>query len=200
MFISAKNSTTTFINKQYDCGRIVSEFTATTNNKSLVGGKIMFTTSIILNVIFVIFVILFICIYVSVKKERKKKKIIKEKQFKKNLLVKLDYFINQVELTKSLRDLYILHIKIWANGIKHPNFGPDRYGMFRTNDILMMTPEEVYLGNIWGLWTRPLSVWETYDIDNQKVVIEQYQNILLSNMRAMKQDIENELQKKFKIK
>lgn len=24
-----------------------------------------------------------------------------------------------------------------------------------------MTPEEVFLGDIWGLWTHPITFWET---------------------------------------
>ena len=135
-----------------------------------------------------------ISLFVYVKHEIKRKKTEKEKQRKETILNKLDYFIHQVEIAKSLKDLYILHIKIWANGIRHENFGPDKYGMFRTNNILMMVPEEVYLGNIWGLLTKPLPFWETCSVDDQKLVIEQYQNILLSNMKTIKRDLEKALQ------
>lgn len=146
----------------------------------------MQTVSIILNVIFVVLITLFICARISARRVSKRQKAEKEKQRKRTLLNKLDYFIHQVEIAESLKDLYILHIKIWANGIRHENFGPDKYGMFRTKDILMMTPEEVYLGNIWGLFTKQLPYWETCSVDDQKLVIKQYQNILLSNMKAMK--------------
>ena len=151
--------------------------------------------SIILNVFFVVLVTLFIYARIRVIREAKQKKIEKERQRKIKLLEKLDYFIHQVEIAKSLRDLYILHIKIWANGIRNENFGPNEYGMFRTNDILMMVPEEIYLGNIWGLWTKQLPFWETCSVDDQKkLVIEQYQNVLLSNMKNMKRDLTKELQ------
>lgn len=154
----------------------------------------MLTVSIILNVIFVVLVALFVYAIIYRKREAKRKKTEREKLRKEKLLNKLDYFIHQVEIAKSLRDIYMLHIKIWANGIKCANFGPDKYGMFRTEDILMMTPEEVYLGNIWGLWTKQLPFWETCSVDDQKLVIEQYQNILISNMKAMKRDLARELQ------
>lgn len=150
--------------------------------------------SIILNVFFVVLVTLFIYARVKAIREAKQKKIEKERQRKTKLLEKLNYFIHQVEIAKSLRDLYILHIKIWANGIRNKNFGPDKYGMFRTDDILMMVPEEIYLGNIWGLWTKQLPFWETCSVDDQKLVIEQYQNVLLSNMKNMKRDLTKELQ------
>lgn len=150
--------------------------------------------SIILNVFFVVLVTLFIYARVKAIREAKQKKIEKERQRKTKLLEKLNYFIHQVEIAKSLRDLYILHIKIWANGIRNENFGPDKYGMFRTDDILMMVPEEIYLGNIWGLWTEPLPFWETCSVNDQKLVIKQYQNVLLSNMKDIKRDLTKELQ------
>lgn len=150
--------------------------------------------SIILNVFFVVLVTLFTYTRIRVIRKVKQKKIEKERQRKTKLLEKLDYFIHQVEIAKSLRDLYILHIKIWANGIRNENFGPDKYGMFRTDDILMMVPEEIYLGNIWGLWTKQLPFWETCSVNDQKLVIEQYQNVLLSNMKNMKRDLAKELQ------
>ena len=154
----------------------------------------MQTVSIILNVIFVVLVALFIYAKISIKREIKRKKTEKEKQRKRTILNKLDYFIHQVEIAQSLKDLYILHIKIWANGIRHENFGPNKYGMFRTDDILMMVPEEVHLGNVWGLFTKQLPFWETCSVNDQKLVIEQYQNVLLSNMKAMKRDLEKALQ------
>lgn len=148
----------------------------------------MLTASIILNVIFVVLVALF----VYHKCEAKRKKTEREKLRKEKLLNKLDYFIHQVKIAKSLRDIYMLHIRIWANGIKCANFGPDKYGMFRTKDILMMTPEEVYLGNIWGLWTKQLPFWETCSVADQQLVIEQYQNILISNMQVMKRNLQKQ--------
>ena len=150
--------------------------------------------SIILNVVFGVLITLFIYAKISAKREAKRKKIEKEKQRKRTILNKLDYFIHQVEIAESLKDLYILHIKMWANGIRHEHFGPDKYGMFRTDDILMMTPEEVYLGNIWGLFTKQLPYWETCPADEQRLVIKQYQNILISNMKAMKRDLKKTLQ------
>lgn len=150
----------------------------------------MITISIILNIILMLAVISCIWIYLGAKANHAKKKAEKEKIYKKNLIDKLYYFIHQVEIAESLRDLYVLHIKIWANGIHNDNFGPDKYGMFRTDDILMMVPEEVYLGNIWGLWTKQLPYWETASEDNRSKVTEQYRNILLLNMKIMLRELE----------
>ena len=133
--------------------------------------------SIILNIILTIVIVLFIISKIVTTHKLKQRK---------ELIDKLDYFIHQVEIAESLRELFILHIKIWANGIQHKNFGPNQYGMFRTNDILMMVPEEVYLGNIWGLHTKPLPFWETQTSENQELVIKQYKTILISNMNNLK--------------
>ena len=142
--------------------------------------------SIILNIILTIVIVLFIISKIVTTHKLKQRKELKEQKHKKELLDKLDYFIHQVEIAESLRELFILHIKIWANGIQHKNFGPKQYGMFRTNDILMMVPEEVYLGNIWGLHTKPLPFWETQTSENQELVIKQYKTILISNMNNLK--------------
>lgn len=142
--------------------------------------------SIILNIILTIVIVLFIISKIVTTYKLKQRKELKEQKHKKELLDKLDYFIHQVEIAESLRELFILHIKIWANGIQHKNFGPNQYGMFRTNDILMMVPEEVYLGNIWGLHTKPLPFWETQTSENQELVIKQYKTILISNMNNLK--------------
>lgn len=143
--------------------------------------------SIILNVIFVILTVLCVVAIIQRKKQVKKNRAEKAKLKKE----KIRYFIHQVELAKTLRDLYLTHIRIWANGIKNKNFGPDKYGMFRTDDILMMTPDEVFLGNIWGLWTKPLTYWENQAVDDQKLVIEQYKNVLISNMKEMQRKFTN---------
>lgn len=96
----------------------------------------------------------------------------------------IQYFIHQIELAEELDDVYILHIKLWAKGIQHPNFGPNKYGMFRTNDILLMNKEEVFLGNIWGLNTLTLPQWY-YHPEERNLVLEQYKNVLISNLKSM---------------
>lgn len=98
-------------------------------------------------------------------------------------------FIDQLTKAEKLRDIYVIHIKIWANGIRHANFGPDPYGMFRTKDILLMTPDEVYLGNIWGLNTLSLTTWENQSPDDQKLVIKQYREHLINNLKYIKQNV-----------
>lgn len=97
----------------------------------------------------------------------------------------IQYFIHQLELAETLNDLYILHIKIWANNIRNKNIGPNEFGMFRTKDILTMNKEEVFLGNIWGLNTLTLPCWENHEESEKKLVITQYRNHLISNLKSM---------------
>ena len=115
----------------------------------------------------------------ELKKARKNKLI--QKELDKQTLIR--YFIDRVNKADTLNDIYILHIQIWANGIQHPNFGPDKYGMFRTKNILTMTKDEVFLGNINGRFTKELSFWETQE--NKEDILQQYKNILLFNMVTM---------------
>lgn len=133
--------------------------------------------------VLIIFGTMIVCQLINRKNERKEQlsKKIQEVE-KRNRLI--TYFIHQLELAETLDDVFVLHIKIWANGLRNPNFGPDSCGMFRTDDILLMDKTEVYLGNIWGLWTKPLPCWEG-DLENRATVLKQYKNLLISNLKTM---------------
>lgn len=96
-------------------------------------------------------------------------------------------FIEALKEADTLSEVFVLHMKIWGAGIRPHNIGPDRYGMYRTNDILTMTPDEVYLGAICGLNTHSLSYWEKYsesDPTAYKQVLCQYKSQLLCNLKA----------------
>lgn len=97
-----------------------------------------------------------------------------------------DYFINQIKETKSLYFLLNIHKLIWALGLRNRNIGPDKFGMFRTDDIIKMTSKEVYLGNIHGLFTRTLSDWSNNSKEEYQIVLEQYKNHLISNLNVIK--------------
>lgn len=69
--------------------------------------------------------------------------------------------------------------------------------MFRTKDIANMIAEEVFLGNIYGLWTFPIPEWEKRkeekygangfginpDIPLYNFPLNQYKQLLLQNLR-----------------
>jgi hypothetical protein len=107
------------------------------------------------------------------------------------LINKIDNYINTLKELKTLRGIYKAHLDIWATGIRNANIGPNEYGMFRTKDILHMKPEEVYLGNINGLWTFNIPTWEKNGVE--PCIIEQYRNHLISNLNAIKRDVDASL-------
>lgn len=129
--------------------------------------------------------------------------MVKELNFKYNACNK---FIREVKsVPDSLPSIIEMHKKIWKGGVQHKNLGPDGYGMFRTDDILSMTPDQVFLGNINDLLTASAHVWEarkdnylndlrrngkpeilpTFYID----VCNQYKNHLVKNLKMMRSQI-----------
>ena len=71
--------------------------------------------------------------------------------------------------------------------------------MFRTKDIATMSPEEVYLGNVFGLWTFTIPEWEEKGhqwfghnyfgipstTTNYEVVLNQYKRLLKKNVESI---------------
>lgn len=92
-----------------------------------------------------------------------------------------DRFIRRLEKSDSLLDLFSLHRQIWDSGIRNANIGPNEYGMFRTDDISRMKPDEVFLGNIFGLFTLPLPQW--IGAPEEPLIVQQYRDHLLSNVK-----------------
>ena len=125
-----------------------------------------------------------------------------EKCRRQHLLDVADGLIHDVENGKTLTEMVTLHKRIWSEGFRNRNIGPDDCGMFRTKDIADMKPEEVFLGNIFGLWTFPIPKWEEsrksketfgcngFGIDPHlkvyDVIMEQYKGVLLSNVKCIK--------------
>ena len=62
----------------------------------------------------------------------------------------------------SLLDVLDFHKKIWKTGFQSKGICPDKFGYFRTETIENMRPEEVYLGDIYGLWTFSIPEWEKH--------------------------------------
>lgn len=96
--------------------------------------------------------------------------------------------LQDLENAETLGELLALHKFMWALGLRNKNLGPDRYGYFRTSNILSMTPDEVYLGNFQGYFTHPIPVWEDGRAGNEEVyndVLTQYRKHLISNLNAI---------------
>lgn len=101
-------------------------------------------------------------------------------------------YIDRIDKAHTLDEVFNLHKLLWNDGIRHSGFGPDRRGMFRCQDISTMSKDEVYLGNVFGIWTNTLSFFEkgrddgTVDTVTYRQVCSQYKNQLSSNLRYIR--------------
>ena len=116
-------------------------------------------------------------------------------------------FLDAIGKAISLYRVLDIHRDAWETGFQNGNIGPCAYGIFRTKDISKMTAEEVYLGGIWGLCTYNLPFWEKHKDDKYgyngfgidentslyELILNQYKNILTSNIKAMMQQAKAEL-------
>lgn len=89
-------------------------------------------------------------------------------------------YLSEISKADSLMGLFDLHKRMWAEGIRHANIGPNEFGMFRTDNISAMKPSEVFLGNVYGLWTAPLNEW--VGTRDEHIIKEQYRSHLSSNV------------------
>ena len=116
-------------------------------------------------------------------------------------------FLDAIGKAISLYRVLDIHRDAWGTGFQNENIGPCAYGIFRTKDISKMTAEEVYLGGIWGLCTYNLPFWEKHKDDKYgcngfsidentslyELILNQYKNILTSNIKYMMQQAKAEL-------
>ena len=133
---------------------------------------------------------------------------IKMKKKKKGLLLSLNkkrselisYFSKLDSFEGSLYDLFYFHRGLaekFPDLInKAPSVCPDKYGVFRTEDIATMSPDDVFLGGIYGLFTQNIIMWELYkknDKEAYNIVLNQYYNLLKSGKFIMLKIIDKEI-------
>lgn len=108
-------------------------------------------------------------------------------------------FLDKIESANDLVTLMNLHKDAWGTGFQNENIGPCPYGIFRTLDILTMNPDQIYLGGIYGIITKPITFWENHkedkygcngfgidkDLSLYEMVVNQYKGLLKSNIRVM---------------
>ena len=107
--------------------------------------------------------------------------------------------VDNLEAATSLGDLLVIHKQAWGFGYQNENLGPCSSGMFRTKDIMEMKPEEVFLGDIYGLCTFNIPKWEEskevtmvgngFGIDPTircyDLVMQQYYRVLFTNFNCI---------------
>lgn len=92
-----------------------------------------------------------------------------------------------------LIELMNLHKDIWADGVHLAGLGPG--SMFRTDNICDLSPDNVYLGNCYGIWTNNISFFEDLkmkDRDTYDKVCRQYRNHLQMNLRSGQSNVYND--------
>ena len=133
---------------------------------------------------------------------------IKMKKKKKGLLLSLNkkrselisYFSKLDSFKGGLYDLFYFH-KGLAEKFpdlinKVPSVCPDKYGVFRTEDIATMSPDDVFLGGICGFFTQNITTWELYkktDKEAYNIVLNQYYRLLKAGKSGMLQIIDKEI-------
>lgn len=107
--------------------------------------------------------------------------------------------LNRLNDAKSLHDLLSIHKQAWGFGYQNGNLGPCGLGMFRCTDIIQMKPEDVFLGDVYGLYTFSIPDWEKKkdltmegnafglepDVRCYDVVMGRYKKILQSNIKSI---------------
>lgn len=118
------------------------------------------------------------------------------------LYARRNEILKEISHADTLEGLLRLHKKAWKQGYRNENIGPCSYGMFRTENIETMTPDEVYLGNVYGLFTKNISFWEDHKEDNYgsngyginpetklyDIILRQYRLHLKHNINAIVMD------------
>lgn len=112
----------------------------------------------------------------------------------------ISYFSKLDSFEGSLYDLFYFHRGLaekFPDLInKVPSVCPDKYGVFRTKDIATMSPDDVFLGGIRGLFTQNIIMWELYkknDKEAYNIVLNQYYGLLKSGKFIMLQIIDKEI-------
>lgn len=134
------------------------------------------------------------------------KKVIKEQQALYEKFKRMSGFYSDIHHgilnAKTLTSLIEIHKMAWKIGYRNENLAPCPWGMFRTKNIMTMSPNEVYLGDIWGLWTNTVSFWDEhaelkmgdngFGIDPEEkiynLIMSQYRSLLKSNVNYLRSE------------
>lgn len=107
----------------------------------------------------------------------------------------------------SLLDVLAIHKEAWSHGFQDGKIGPDPHGMYRCESIDTMSPSQVFLGNIFGLYTKSIEFWEGYKnegktgggfpiyeyLTDYQIVLWQYKHQLSSNIKAIAENAKKEV-------
>lgn len=67
---------------------------------------------------------------------------------------------------KTLLEVLAIHKEAWNIGFQNRHLGPNM--TFRCKDIGIMAADDVFLGDIFGLWTATIPEWEKYKTEGKR--------------------------------
>lgn len=108
------------------------------------------------------------------------KEIRHNKQITNNKAIIQSYLLSLPKIN-DLHKLFELHKELAKRGLtNNPSLCPDKYGVFRTQHIETMDENEVYLGNVYGLFTLPLPQW--VGTEEEPIIVNQYKRLIESGL------------------
>lgn len=114
--------------------------------------------------------------------KRELNKNVTDYRLQQGLINSYECWLTKIGNANTLSECMILHKRIWRKGFRNANLGPDKYGMFRTKDINLMTINEVYIG---GPNTLTIEEWEESEQTCYDTVLCAYKRLLKSNIIAL---------------
>ena len=140
----------------------------------------------------VIAFLIFVVVGISAQKHQKKKDAIAELEHQ---ICQLNKFKGELMSHHTLEDTFKIHRQLGAMHLAwSPAICPDKYGMFRTSNIATMSTDEVFLGDIYGLWTHSLTYWLSSKNDEAvSIVTNQYYQQVLSGIKAEIEELKNKI-------
>lgn len=127
--------------------------------------------------------IIFVIVGVMAQKNIKKKDEINRLDHQ---ICQLNKFKGELMSHHTLEDTFKVHRQLGAMHLAWSHaICPDKCGMFRTSNIATMSTDEVFLGDIYGLWTHSLTYWlSSKNEDAVSVITDQYYYQVLSGIEA----------------
>lgn len=127
--------------------------------------------------------IIFVIVGVMAQKNIKKKDEINKLEHQ---ICQLNKFKGELMSHHTLEDTFKVHRQLGAMHLAWNHaICPDKYGMFRTSNIATMSTDEVFLGDIYGLWTHSLTYWlSSKNEDAVSIITDQYYQQVLSGIEA----------------
>ena len=127
--------------------------------------------------------IIFVIVGVMAQKNIKRKDEINKLEHQ---ICQLNKFKGELMSHHTLEDTFKVHRQLGAMHLAWSHaICPDKYGMFRTSNIATMSTDEVFLGDIYGLWTHTLTYWLSSKNDEAvSIVTNQYYEQVLSGIEA----------------